>query len=206
MTASIRYSGSVARWLTVSCLAVGLSLTGRPVLAQQASPATIRLLPEDEERGQYGHQQNFYFLAPGKTGEDYQSAGFFGQRLRPYLAGNTQALRELDKYKRQKTFYLVDKVVLVGSLGYYASQVFAHGDPVYFSSNQQVAAGVAVASLLATIFINHHTNEYIKQSIDEYNTQPPAKHGAVWPRLRPTSIGVAPAVAGQPLLALRWQL
>ncbi|QKG53765.1 hypothetical protein [Hymenobacter sp. BRD67] len=206
MTTSIRYSGSVARWLTVSCLAVGLSLAGRAALAQQANPATIRLLPEDEERGQYGHQQKFYFLAPGKTGEDYQSAGFFGQRLRPYLAGNTQALRELDKYKRQKTLYLVDKAVLVGSLGLYGSQVFSHGDPVYFNSTQQAAAGVAVVSLLATIFINHHTNEYIKQSIDDYNSDLSGKHGTVWPRLRPASIGVLTAPAGQPLLALRWQM
>lgn len=172
--------------------------------AQQVTPATIRLLPEDQERGQYGHQHNFYFLPPGKTGEDYQNAGFFGGRLRPYLAGNTAALTELDNYKRQKTLYLVDKALLVGAVGLYGSQVFSHGDPVYFNGAQQAAAGVAAVSLLATLFINRHTNEHLKQAVDTYNTTLPGTHGTMWPKLRPTSVGVA-ALNGRPGLALRWQ-
>ncbi|GAB3638858.1 hypothetical protein GCM10027422_44480 [Hymenobacter arcticus] len=199
------FSGKSIHWLTTAFVATGLSLASHAGLAQQVAPATIRLLPEDQERGQYGHQHNFYFLPPGKTGEDYQNAGFFGGKLRPYLAGHPQALKELDNYKRQKTIYLIDKAVLVGSLGLYASQVFSNGDPVYFNGTQQVAAGAAVVSLLATIFINRHTNEYLKQAVDNYNTDAPAAHGTLWPRLRPAGVGMA-AVAGQPVLALHWQL
>lgn len=192
-------------WFTTVFVATSLSLCTHVALAQQVAPATIRLLPEDDERGQYGHQHNFYFLPPGKTGEDYQNAGFFGGKLRPYLAGHPQALKELDNYKRQKTIYLADKALLVGSLGLYASQVFSNGDPVYFNGTQQVAAGAAVVSLLATIFINRHTNEYFKQAVDNYNTDAPGAHGTLWPHLRPAGVGVA-AVAGQPVVALRWQL
>ncbi|MDJ0363768.1 hypothetical protein QMK33_01290 [Hymenobacter sp. H14-R3] len=197
-------SGKSIHWLTTAFVATNLSLASHAGLAQQVAPATIRLLPEDEGRGQYGHQHNFYFLPPGKMGEEYQSAGFFGGKLRPYLAGHPQALKELDNYKRQKTTYLADRVLLVGSLGLYASQVFSNGDPVYFNGTQQVAAGAAVVSLLATIFINRHTNEYFKQAVDSYNTDAPRTHGTLWPRLRPTGVGVA-AASGRPVLALRWQ-
>ncbi len=192
-------------YLKAPFLALSLGLSIQAAQAQQATPATIRLLPEDQERGQYGHQQNFYFLPPGKTGEDYQNAGFFGGKLRPYLGSNADALGDLNSYKRQKTFYLVDKVLLVGAVGLYGSQVFSHGDPVYFNGAQQVAAGVAAFSLLATLFINHHTNEYFKQAVDDYNTALPAGHSTLWPKLRPASVGVA-ALQGRPGLALRWQL
>ncbi|MVN76652.1 hypothetical protein GO988_09985 [Hymenobacter sp. HMF4947] len=197
------------RWLTiVLAIITGINLTTLPGRAQQApTPATIRLSPDDLERGQYGNQQNFFFLPPGKTGEDYQSAGFFGQKLRPYLSSSSQAVQELDHYRRQKTLFLVDKALLVGSVALYGSQVFAHGDPVYFNSTQQVAAGVAVVSLLATLFINHHTNEYLKQAVDNYNNDLPGqRRGMLWHQLRPSGLGVAPTPHGQPVLALRWQL
>ena len=197
--------GLVVRWLAAASLATGLSFASQPAMAQQA-PTTIRLSPEDEGRGQYGPQHNFFFLPPGKTGEDnYQSAGFFGAKLRPYLAGNASALAELDHYRGHKTAYLVDKLVLVGSVGLYASQEFGGGDAQYFNSTQQVAAGLAVASLLGTIFINRHTNEYLKQAVDNYNTGPRGTHGTLWPRLRPAGLGLA-ATAGPPVLAVRWPL
>jgi hypothetical protein len=193
------------RWLAAASVAAGLALASQPVAAQQV-PNTIRLSPEDEGRGQYGPQSNFFFLPPGKTGEEnYKSAGFFGNKLRPYLAGNASALTELDHYKAHKTAYLVDKLVLLGSVGLYASQVFGHGDIQYFNSTQQVAAGLAAASLLGTIFINRNTNSYLKQAVDEYNTGTPGVHGALWPRLRPAGVGVA-AAGGHPVLALRWQM
>lgn len=197
--------GRAIYWLATASFAVSLAVSTQVAQAQQVTPTTIRLLPEDQERGQYGHQQNFYFLPPGKTGEDYQNAGFFGGKLRPYLTGNTAALTALNSYKRQKTLYLVDKALLVGAVGLYGSQVFSHGDPVYFNGAQQAAAGVAVVSLLATIFINRHTNEYLKQAVDTYNAAPPAGHSSVWPKLRPTSVGVT-ARNGCPSLALRWRL
>jgi len=205
MTIPTLFCGPVVRWLAAASVAAGLALASQPVAAQQA-PTTIRLSPDDEGRGQYGPQSNFFFLPPGKVGEEnYKSAGFFGNKLRPYLAGNASAMAELDHYKSHKTAYLIDKLVLVGSVGLYASQVFSHGDVQYFNSTQQVAAGLAAASLLGTVFINRHTNEYLKQAVDEYNTSTPGVHGTLWPRLRPTGLGLA-ALAGHPVLALRWQL
>jgi hypothetical protein len=196
---------STIHWLAISFSIFSLSSTTHSAQAQQATPATIRLSPEDQARRQYGAQHNFYFLPPGKTGEDYQNAGFFGGKLRPYLAGNSAALRELDQYKRQKTFYLIDKGLLVGAVGLYGSQVFSHGDPVYFNTAQQAAAGVTAVSLLATIFINRHTNEHLKQAVDNYNTDLPRAHGSAWPRLRPASVSMA-ALYGRPGFTLRWQL
>lgn len=204
---AIFFDGHFAkRWLAALFLTTGLGLAARPALAQQGAPATIRLSPEDEARGQYGAQHNFYFLPPGKAGEDnYQSAGFFGARLRPYLAGHEQALKQLDKYKTQKSLYLADRIVLVGSAVLYASQVFGHGDIQYANPTQIAAGGLFVGSLVATLFINRHTNEYLKQAVDDYNTDPPGRHGAVWPRLRPAGVSVA-AVGAHPVLTLRWQL
>ena len=174
----------------------------------QAKPNTIRLSPEDLERSGHGSQRNFFFLPPGQTGEDnYQSAGFFGQKLRPYLSSNPTAVSDLDKYRRQKTLFLVDRGLVLGSVVVYASQVFGHGDPQYFSSTQQVAAGVAVVSILATLFINSHTNDYLKQAVDTYNSDlTTTKHGALWQRLRPAGVGLGATAQGQPTLGLRWQL
>ncbi|MBJ6108845.1 hypothetical protein JAO73_07490 [Hymenobacter sp. BT523] len=175
-----------------------------PTLAQQA-PATIRLHPEDAERGLNGPQHNFEFLPPGVGGDDYQSAGFFGQKLRPYLAGNAQALAHLDQYRRQKTIFLVDRVVAVGAFGLWGQQILAGDERQYFNNTQKVALGVFATSLLATVFINRNTNTYMKRAVEAYNAAPPA-HGSVWPRLRPSSMGIGAAPTGQPLLALRWNL
>ena len=209
MKARTLFGKHATHWLTLVVLAIicnGLS-TG-VAWAQQAAPATIRLSPEDLERGRYGSQSRFFFLPPGKTGEDnYLSAGFFGQKLRPYISSSPTAIAELNSYSRQKTLYLIDKGVLVGSVILYASQVFKEDEAKYFTSTQQVAAGAAVVSLIATLFINRHTNEYLKQAVDNYNSDLPAgRRGAIWPRLRPAGLGVATTAQGSPILALRWQL
>ena len=178
-----------------------------PVLAQQApdDTSTIRLLPEDAQRGLNGHQQNFYYLPPGVVGENYVNAGFFGQKLRPLLAGNEEALDQLDFYKRQKTQFLIDRLVAVGSFGVYGQQIFAHGDRQYFDgATQQVAAGVFVASLLGTLFINRNTNSYFQRAVGAYNGTNHRGHGAVWPRLRPDGVEIGQARSGQPTLGLRW--
>lgn len=178
-----------------------------PALAQQATeaPATIRLLPEDAQRGLNGHQQNFYFLPPGATGENYVNAGFFGQKLRPLLAGNEEALGQLDLYKSQKTQFLIDRIVAVGAFGLYGQQIFAHGDRRYFDgATQQIAAGVFVASLVATLFINRNTNSYFQRAVGAYNGTNHSGHGAVWPRLRPAGVELGQARSGQPTLGLRW--
>ena len=178
-----------------------------PALAQQAAeiPPTIRLLPEDAQRGLNGHQQNFYFLPPGVGGENYVDAGFFGQKLRPLLAGNQEALDQLDLYKSQKTRFLIDRLVAVGSFGVYGQQIFAHGDRRYFDgATQQVALGVFATSVLATLFINRNTNSYFQRAVGAYNGINHMGHGAVWPRLCPEGLQVGQARSGQPTLGLRW--
>ena len=187
--------------LAASAVLAGSMLAPALALAQRA-PATIRLLPEDSERGLHGPQHNFDFLAPSVTGDNYQTAGFFGQKLRPYLAGNAEALAHLDQYRRQKTVFLIDRLVAVGSFGVYGQQIFANGDRQYFNSTQQVALGVFAVSLLATTFINANTNTYLQRAVSSFNTG--VAHGGLWPHLRPAAIGLGASPTGQPQLALRW--
>ncbi len=172
-----------------------------PALAQQA-PATIRLSTEDAERGLNGHQHNFDFLPPGENGNNYQSAGFFGQRLRPYLAGHAQALAELDRYRRQKTLFLVDRLIAVSAFGVYGQQIFANGEAQYFNSTQNVAIGVFATSVLATVVINRNTNNYLQHAVSSYNAS--VAHGGRWPRLKPAAVGLGASPTGYPVLALRW--
>lgn len=179
-----------------------------PARAQQAGEnlTTIRLQPEDLQRGLNGHQHNFYFLPPGTSGENYVDAGFFGQQLRPYLNGNEEALDQLNLYKRQKTQFLIDRIVAVGAFGLYGQQIFAHDDRQYGNPTQLVAGGVFVASLIATVFINAHTNSYFQRAVGGYNGFNRPGHGVVWPRLRPAGLEIGQARGGQPLLGLRWAL
>lgn len=174
-----------------------------PTLAQQA-PGSVRLLPEDEARSLGGPQHNFDFLAPGASGDTYQTAGFFGQKLRPYLAGNAEALAHLGEYRRQKTFFLIDRLVAVGSFSLYGQQILAHGDRQYFNSTQQVAIGMFTTSLVASIFINRNTNSHLQRAVKSFNND--VAQGGNWQRLQPAAIGFATAPTGQPLLALRWAL
>ena len=195
------------RPLATAALALALALAG-PRPAQAQTGPTIRLQPDDAKRGAHGPQHNFYFLPPGAEGEDsYKNAGFFGQKLRPYLGTNAEALSNLDTYRRQKTLFLVDRLVAVGSLGLYGSQVFAKsGEQQYFNGAQQAAAGLFVASLLATIAINRRTNEHLQRAVSAYNSGLPGTHGSWWRHLPPSTVGVRPAAQGQPLLALGWAL
>jgi hypothetical protein len=195
-----QYFQRLIHFATVLIFALALV---QPTLAQQ-TPATIRLLPEDQQRGHNGHQHNFYFLPPGVTGENYESAGFFGQRLRPYLAGNPEALSNLNAYRRQKTLFLLDRLVSVGALGLYGQQVFANGEAQYFNNTQKVAGGIFVTSLLATLLINNNTNLYLQRSVEAYNVG--RARSSVWPRLRPSAVGLSSSSTGQPQLALRWDV
>ena len=173
--------------------------------AAQEAPPTIRLLPEDAQRGQNGHQHNFYFLPPGVGGENYENAGFFGQKLRPLMAGNEEALNHLNNYKRQKTLFLFNRLLAIGAVGVYGQQVFAEGKfPQYFGNTQKVAIGVFATSVLATLFINRNTNQHLQRAVGAYNGD--RRHGALWPRLQPSAVGLSSTPTGQPLLALRWTL
>lgn len=219
LSGSFREQAFVSRWtgqyicrmptfsqrLRPRLLFTGLLLGTTAVAQAQVSPATIRLLPEDAQRSRNGNQHNFYFLPPGATGENYQNAGFFGQKLRPYLAGNAEALTNLNHYRRQKTLFLIDRLVAVGALGVYGEQVFEKDKFPQYTSTVQIAAGsVFVASLLATIFINSNTNQHFQRAVESYNAG--KGHGALWHRLQPTGVGVGSTLQGQPTLALRWKL
>ena len=172
-----------------------------PARAQQA-PTTVRLLPEDAVRGLNGPQHNFDFLAPGQADRRYQTAGFFGQKLRPYLVDNSPALAHLNDYRRQKTFFLADRLLAIGAFGLYGQQILGNGEREYFNSTQQVAIGVFAASVLATVFINRNTNRHFIKAVEAYNAGL-AHRGT---RLRPAVVGLGLAPAGQPVLALRWAL
>ena len=193
-----------ARWQLRGTATIALFFSFLTQSIAQQAPATIRLLPEDAERGLHGPQHNFDFLPPGVEGNNYQTAGFFGQKMRPYMAGNTEALAHLNQYRRQKTLFLIDRIVAIGAFGVYGQQILARDDRQYFNGTQQVAIGVFAASLLATVFINANTNTHMQRAVKSYNAGL-AYHRA-WPRLRPDAVGFAAMPTGQPLLALRWAL
>ena len=172
-----------------------------PARAQQA-PTTVHLLPEDAARDLHGPQHNFDFLAPGQADSRYQTAGFFGQKLRPYLVDNSPALAHLNDYRRQKTLFLADRLLAIGAFGLYGQQILGNGEREYFNSTQQVAIGVFAASVLATVFINRNTNLHFIKAVEAYNAGL-AHRGA---RLRPAAVGLGLAPAGQPVLALHWAL
>ena len=177
-----------------------------PTLAQLA-PSPIRLLPEDAARGLNGPQHNFDFLPPGVSGDNsdnYKTAGFFGQKLRPYLAGHPEALAHLDDYRRQKTFFLIDRIVAVSAFGLYGQQILARSDRQYFNDIQKVTIGVFATSVLATVFINRNTNAHLQRAVGSFNAG--AGRGAVWPRMRPSGVGLGQAATGEPVLALRWAM
>ena len=177
--------------------------------AQQAAvPATIRLQPADLRRDHNGQQRNFFFLPPGIIGENYVGAGFFGQRLRPYLVGNTEALDNLNDYRRQKRLFLTERLVFVGAVSLYGQQVLAGaGDQQYFNPTQRVAIGVAVTSLVANIFITHNTNIHMQRAVDAYNSAvDESRRGSLWQRVQPSALGINCTRTGQPLLALSWGL
>lgn len=175
------------------------------VAQAQQTPTILRLSPEDQGRGLNGSQKNFYF-APQGTNE-YQNAGFFGQRLRPYLAGNTQALEHLNSYRQQKWLFLAERLTFVGALGFYGQQVLAgEGEQRYFSNPQKVAIGVAAASLLANVFISRNTNTHFQRAVEAHNASWPAARGGLFQRLSPAAVGLTAAPTGQPQLALRWNL
>lgn len=178
-----------------------LAMSTRPVARAQQVPAPIRLLPEDAERGLNGPQHNFDFLPSGASDGQYQTAGFFGQKLRPYLADNPDALAHLNDYRRQKTLFLIDRLAAVGAMGVYGLQIFIHGERQYDNPVQRVAIGVFTSSVLATIFINRNTNTHLLRAVAAYNAGPGL--GGAW--RRPT-MGVAVSPTGRPLLVLRWAL
>ena len=208
MTEILTSFSRLSSWLP-TVLLITTGLTGSLAAQAQQAPGAIQLAPEDKGERLYGRQHNFYFLPPGRADEEdnYQNAGFFGQKLRPYVSSSPEALKELGHYRRQKTLYLADRIVLAGAVITYSTQVLAQRNAQFFSDAQKVSGGAAIASVLATLFINRNTGNYLRQAVDNYNASlSPKPHGAWWPRLQPTSVGIAATPQGQPLLALSWQL
>ncbi|WP_133271631.1 hypothetical protein [Hymenobacter radiodurans] len=127
--------------------------------------------------------------------------------MRPYLAGNTQALEHLNSYRQQKWLFLAERLTFVGALGFYGQQVLAgEGEQRYFSNPQKVAIGVAAASLLANVFISRNTNTHFQRAVEAHNAGWPAARGSLFQRVSPTAVGLTAAPTGQPQLALRWNL
>lgn len=184
-------------------------LLGAPAYAQQDTPP-ITLSPEDQNRGQNGMQNNFYFTTKNSpTESDYQNAGYFGQRIRPYMANNPEALDNLNRYRQQKWLFLAERTVFVGSVATYGAQVLSgEGERHYFNNAQKVTLGIAAVSLLSNVFITRNTNEHFERAVNAYNAGVPSARstGHLLQRLAPSAVGVAAAATGQPVLALRWQL
>lgn len=201
---NIAFFGYFRRFALVLPLVVG-SLVAQ---AQQAPNTIIRLSPEDKERGLNGVQKNFFFSTGlGTNDSDYQSAGFFGQKLRPYLAGNPEALDNLNRYRRQKWLFLAERLTFVGAVGLYGQQVLAKPEvQQYHNNTQKMAVGVAAVSLLSNIFISRHTNEHMQRAVEAHNAGLPAARTGMLQQLRPSALGLSASQTGQPLLALRWNL
>ncbi|MDU0369416.1 hypothetical protein ACFPAF_03345 [Hymenobacter endophyticus] len=199
-----RVSGGLRRFTLVAACSLGVSLAAQ---AQQTT-TVLRLAPEDVSRGLNGPQKNFFFTTgAGTANDDYQSAGFFGQRLRPYLAGNQEALDNLNRYRRQKWMYLTERLTFVGAVGLYGQQVLAHTEKEeYFNTTQQAAVGLAAFSLLSNVLISRHTNSHLQRAIEAHNTGVPAARTGVLQQMRPSTVGLAASRNGQPLLALSWNL
>ena len=183
-------------------------LSGFSLGAQAQQSTLIQLAPEDQGRGLNGVQKNFYFAeGSASTNKDYQNAGFFGQRLRPYLAGNAEALDALNRYRRQKWLFVAERLTFVGAVGLYGQQVLAKSNEYQYSnSTQQVAIGVAAVSLLSNIFIVRNTNSHFQRAVEAHNAGLPAARIGVLQRLQPGSVGLAASATGRPLLALSWNL
>ncbi|QDA60699.1 hypothetical protein [Hymenobacter jejuensis] len=164
----------------------------------------IRLSPEDQDRGQNGVQNNFFFTTG--SGSDYQNAGFFGQRLRPYLADDQEAIANLNHYRRQKWMYLGERALFVSSVALYGQQVLAGDKQQYFNNTQKAAIGIAAVSLLSNVFITRNTNQHMQRAVQAHNGNLPSARRAMLQRLAPTGVGLGAASTGQPQLALRWSL
>ncbi|RTQ53249.1 hypothetical protein EJV47_00470 [Hymenobacter gummosus] len=182
-------------------------VSAAPALAQQpaAKPSNtpdIRLAPEDQDRGLNGVQKNFWFRTD-ESGE-YKNAGFFGQRLRPYLT-DQEAISNLDAYRRQRWLHLSERLVFVGAAGVYAQQVLATDKPQYFSNVQKAAIGVAVVSLLSNTFITRHTNQHFMRAVEAQNATLPAARRMGLDRVKPDLLGVT-APTGRPQLLVGWTL
>ena len=202
ITAYMRFYATTAYRRAALVLPLALCFSG--AFAQQRIPTgqSIRLSPEDADRGLNGVQKNFFFATD--TSSDYHNAGFFGQKLRPYLADNPEALDYLNAYRRQKTMLLVERLVFVSAAGLYGQQILAGDERQYFNNTQKVAASVAVISLISNVFITRHTNAHLQRAVETYNSMLTNRH-SYWQRLRPTTVGLAATSTGQPLVALRWE-
>lgn len=178
-----------------------------PVLAQQknvpvAPGVDIRLSPEDRDRGLNGVQKNFWFTTG--DGEEYKNAGFFGQRLRPYLT-DEQALASLDRYRRQRWLHLSERLVFVGAVGVYGQQVLSGDKLQYFNNTQKAAIGVAAACLISNALITRHTNEHFIRAVEAQNATSPAARRMGIQQVLPTMFGVT-APTGRPQLLVGWTL
>ncbi|WP_400193442.1 hypothetical protein [Hymenobacter sp. B81] len=204
MTVSTLSAAPRGRRLALSfLLSLGL---GAPALAQQPAlnpHPVVRLSPEDTERGDNGVQKNFWFALGNEP--EYRSAGFFGQKLRPHVADDAEAVASLNRYRRQKWLYLGERLVFLTAGGVYAQQVLSGDRQQYFNPTQKVAIGVAVGSLLANALITRRTNQHLIRSVEAHNATLPAARRMGLERAMPNLLGVT-APTGRPQLLVGWTL
>ncbi|WP_345222319.1 hypothetical protein [Hymenobacter koreensis] len=161
------------------------------------------MAPEDAERGLNGVQKNFWFSTG--SSQEFQSAGFFGQRLRPYVSDDAQALESLNNYRRQKWLFLGERFVFLGAAGLYSQQVLAGDERQYFNTTQKIAIGLAVGSLLSNALITRNTNRHLQRAVDAHNATLPAARRMGLDRAMPNMLGVT-APTGRPQLLVGWSL
>ncbi|MDX5348955.1 MAG: hypothetical protein LPJ89_02605, partial [Hymenobacteraceae bacterium] len=164
-----------------------IAISQTPTLKEDSTKQYPQLFlsSEDMQRGDGGHQGNFYFRPEGKQQE--VNAGFFGQRLRPYIEQSPGATRYLNRYRAAKWAFAADKAVLFGAIigyGYEVSRDYKD----YFNDRQKVYLGVAAASLVANHFITRKTNYNFRRAVDEYNVWATTQEGKAYNRLKPDEV------------------
>ena len=191
-------------------------LAPRPAAAQNTQieqvptvvqPRWIDLPPNEWRRGKNGWQTTFDYY----VGVDPQprTAGFFGQRLRREMTAlgglNTASEAALNRYRRQKRLFLTERFVFLGTLIFAGADIIQN-DYDYFNNSEAVLTGVAIASLLANVWISRNTNSHLQRAVKEYQGELiPQTPGGWVPRLQPAFGGIAPQRGGGGGLVVGWR-
>ncbi|KAA9333806.1 hypothetical protein [Adhaeribacter soli] len=167
---------------------------------------TVSLTVEDMQRGNGGMHSNFYYYVGADQRE--RNAGFFGQHLKKDIQASPDALKELEKYRNYKIAYLAERVVFVGAVALYMSQVWSGDDAVYFNDTQKLAVGLAGGSLILNIILSRKTNQHMYRAIDEYNAFATMQNNTGFYKLKPDnwSLGAVYDKKVVPGITLQWNL
>ena len=194
-----------------------LTLASRPAAAQHATaeevpvsvqPRWIDLDATDWPRGTHGWQTNFTYyvgLDPAP-----HNAGFFGQRLRRDLTAMgglaPDVTLALNRYRRQKSLFLVERFLFVGTLMVSGADLINVNHSL-FPRSEAAFVGLAFASLVSNFWISRHSNAHLQRAVMDYQGSLIPQKSAGWaPHLRPAFGGVAPQRGGGVGVVVGWQL